>query len=148
MEFYSKNIFCSSLWWCHNEPDGVSDHRRLHYLFNCLFRQRSKQTSVLRVTSLCESNPPLTSGFPSQRASNAYNVSIWYRHHVKQNVFKMSASCRSLCSGVHVLINHLLGFVYLMKLTNSHCTNARDLGRAAVLCDNISLVTTGKNHQH
>ena len=42
---------------------------------------RSKKTSMLRVTGLYEGNPPVTGGFPSQRASNAENVSIWWRHH-------------------------------------------------------------------
>ena len=41
-----------------------------------------KKTSKRRVTGLCEGNPPVTGGFPSQRASNAENVSIWWRHHV------------------------------------------------------------------
>ena len=54
---------------------------------NCMlsrsFRYRSKKTSKLRVTGLCEWNPPLTGGFPSQRASNAENTSIWWRHHVR-----------------------------------------------------------------
>ena len=39
----------------------------------------SKKTSKLRVTGLFEGNPPVT---PSQRASNAENASIWWRHHV------------------------------------------------------------------
>ena len=29
----------------------------------------------------CEGNPPMTGGFPSQRASKAEDVSIWWRHH-------------------------------------------------------------------
>ena len=36
----------------------------------------------LSVTSLCEGNSPVTGEFPAQRASNAENVSIWWRHHV------------------------------------------------------------------
>ena len=52
----------------HNERDGVSNHRRINYLLNDL--QRSKKTSKLRITSLCEGNPPVIGGFPSQRASN------------------------------------------------------------------------------
>ena len=44
-------------------------------------RRRSKKTSKLRVTGLCEGNSPVTDGFPAQRASNAENVSIWWRHH-------------------------------------------------------------------
>ena len=36
-------------------------------LFNHVFRRRSKKTSKPRVTGLCEGNPPVTGGFPSQR---------------------------------------------------------------------------------
>ena len=71
------------LQWRHNERDGVpSNHRRLDCLLNRLFRRRSKKTSKLRVTGLCEENPPATGGFPSQRASYAENASIWLRHHI------------------------------------------------------------------
>ena len=34
-----------------------------------------------RVTGLYEGKLPVTGEFPSQRASNAENVSIWWRHH-------------------------------------------------------------------
>ena len=74
----------SSLRWDCNGRDGVSNHRRLDFLLNRLFRRRSTKTSNLRVTGLCEGNPPVTSWLPSQRASNAENVSIWWRHHVWQ----------------------------------------------------------------
>ena len=37
----------------------------------------------IRVTGLCEGNPLVTGGFPSQRASNAKNVPIWWRQHGK-----------------------------------------------------------------
>ena len=66
----------------HNERDGVSNHRRRDRLINRLFRRRSKTTSKLRVTGLCEGNSPVTGEFPAQRASNAEIVSIWWRHHV------------------------------------------------------------------
>ena len=39
-------------------------------------------TSKIRVTGLCEGNSPVTGEFPTQRASNAENVSIWWRHNV------------------------------------------------------------------
>ena len=45
------------------------------------WRRRSKNTSKLHVTGLCEGNSPVTDEFPAQRASNAENVSIWWRHH-------------------------------------------------------------------
>ena len=44
-------------------------------------RRRSKKTSTLLVTGLCEGNSPVTGEFPTQRASNAENVSLWWRHH-------------------------------------------------------------------
>ena len=66
----------------HNDHDGVSNHRRPDCLLNRLFMWRSKKTSKLRVTGLCEGNPPDIVGFPSQRASNAENVSIWWRYYV------------------------------------------------------------------
>ena len=56
---------------------GVSHDR----LPNRLFRRRSKKTSKLRAIGLCEGNSPVTGKFPSHRASNAENCSIWWRHH-------------------------------------------------------------------
>ena len=44
----------AALQWHHKEHDGVSDHLHLDCLLNCLFRSRSKKTSKLRVTGLCE----------------------------------------------------------------------------------------------
>ena len=70
------------LRWRHNGPDSVSNHQPHHCLLNCLFRHRSKKTSKLRVTGLCAGNSPGTGEFPAQMASNAENVSIWWRHHV------------------------------------------------------------------
>ena len=46
-----------------------------------LFRHRSKKNSKLRVTGHCRGNSPVTGEFPAQRASNAENVSIWWRYH-------------------------------------------------------------------
>ena len=70
-----------ALEWCHNEHDGISNKWRLDCLLNCLFKHRSKKASKLRITGLCEGNSPVTGEFPAQRASNAENVSIWWRHH-------------------------------------------------------------------
>ena len=56
-------------------------------LLNRLFRRRSKKTSKLRVTGLCAGNLPVTSEFPAQMASNAENVSIWWRHHVIDDIW-------------------------------------------------------------
>ena len=70
-----------SLRWRHNERDCVSNHQLRHCLLNHLFGRRSKKTSKLRVTGLCAGNSPGTGEFPAQMASNAENVSIWWRHH-------------------------------------------------------------------
>ena len=39
------------------------------------------ETAMLRVTGLCGGNSPVIGEFPTQRASDAENVSIWWRHH-------------------------------------------------------------------
>ena len=71
----------AALRWRRNEHDGISNHQPLDCLVNCLFRRKSKKTSKLRVTSFCVRNSLVTGEFPAQRASNAENVSIWWRHH-------------------------------------------------------------------
>ena len=76
------NFRYTSLQWRHNGRDGVSNHRPHGCLLNRLFRRRSKKTSKLRVTGLCAGNSSGTGEFPAQMASNAENVSIWWRHHV------------------------------------------------------------------
>ena len=71
-----------SLRWRHNERDCVSNHQPHDCLLNHLFGRRSRKISKLRVTGLCVGNSPGTDEFPAQMASNAENVSIWWRHHV------------------------------------------------------------------
>ena len=71
-----------SLPWRHNEVDSVSNYQPHDCLLNLLFRQRSKKISKLCVTGFCEGNSPVTGKFPAQRASNAENGSIRWRHHV------------------------------------------------------------------
>ena len=76
-----KKPFGASLQWRHNGRVSASNHRRLDCSFNHLCRHRSKKTSKLRVAGLYEGHSPVTGEFPSQRASNAKNVSIWWRYH-------------------------------------------------------------------
>ena len=74
----------AALQWHHNEQDGVSNHRRVDGLLNRLFRHRSKKTSKLCATGLCEGNSSVTGEFPSQRASDAELwCFLWWRHHGK-----------------------------------------------------------------
>ena len=59
------------LQWRHNGRDGVSNHQPHDCFLNHLFRRRSKKISKLRVTG----------ELPANKASNAENVSMWWRHH-------------------------------------------------------------------
>ena len=78
--YLSQQSPVCSLLWRHNGRETVSNHQPHDYLLNRLFRRRSKMTWKLRVTGLCAGNSPVTGEFPAQRASNAENVSIWWRH--------------------------------------------------------------------
>ena len=73
----------NTLQWRHNWHDSVSNHQPHDCLLNRLFRRRSKKTSKLLVTGLCAGNSPGTGEFSAQMASNAENVSIWWRHHYR-----------------------------------------------------------------
>ena len=76
---FSVTLF--PLQWRHNERGNVSNHQPHACLLNRLFRHKWKNASKLCVTGLCEGNSPVTGEFPAQRASNAENVSIWWRLH-------------------------------------------------------------------
>ena len=92
----------TALLWRHNGCHGVSNHQSRDCLLNRLFRHRWKKTSKLCVTGLCAGNSPVTGEFPAQRASNAENVFIWWRHHVttvgtgrlKQRLKQSAMLCR------------------------------------------------------
>ena len=74
----------NTLHWRHNGRDGVANHQPHDCLLKRLSRRKSKKTSKLRVTGFCAGNSPVTGEFPAQMASNAENVSIWWRHHEHQ----------------------------------------------------------------
>ena len=74
-----------TLQWHHHKRDGVANQQPHDCFLNRSFRRRSNKTSKLRVTGLREWHSPVTREFPAQRASNAENVSIWWRHHRWQN---------------------------------------------------------------
>ena len=65
------------------------------------------------VSGLCEGNSPVTGEFPAQRASNAENVSIWWRHH---DHFFWSRQCRQ--SWHH---EHLFATSWCVGLVMSLC---------------------------
>ena len=114
------------LRWRHNGRDSVSNHQPHDCLLNRLFRRRSKKTSKLRATGLCVGNSPGTGEFPAQMASNAENVSIWWRHHAfndfwsetSQILTQRKTSSKHFINNSFFLLNHLhiwrvIGSMYL-----------------------------------
>ena len=104
-----QRLASTPLRWCHNACNGVSNQQPHDCLLNRLFSRRSKETSKLRVTGLCVGNSPGAGEFPAQMASNAENVSIWWRRHVAMTkesqrarglVFRASAAGRHILSRV------------------------------------------------
>ena len=82
-----------TLQWRHKERDCFSNHRRLNCLLNSLSRRIEENIKAQLHWSLW-GDLPVTDGFPSQRASNRQNVSIWWRHHVHAgNPYYQSAEC-------------------------------------------------------
>ena len=90
----------SPLQWRHNEHDGISNHQPHDCLRNRLFSRRSQKTSKFRVTGLCAGNSSVIGEFPAQRASNADNVSIWWRHHAHNDspLVQVVATCTCRCN--------------------------------------------------
>ena len=74
---------------------GGSNHWRLDWLLNRVFRRRSKKTSKLRVTGLCAGNSPMTGEFPTHRASHMENVSIWWRLHIELTILMVTMATRA-----------------------------------------------------
>ena len=106
--FWNQNVYIYpwfSLQWRHNGHDSVSNHQHHDCLLNRSFRCRSKRTSKL--TGHCAGNSPGTGEFPAQMASNAENVSIWRRHHVKQSSFLLVEVAADLHSLTHWALEDL-----------------------------------------
>ena len=58
----------------------VSQITSLTIVFSTVYSGANEKKSKLRVTGLCVDSL-VTGEFPAQMASNAENVSIWWRHH-------------------------------------------------------------------
>ena len=102
------------LQWRHNEHNGISNHRCLDSLLNSLFRCRSKKTSKLCITGLCE---PVTGGFPTQRANNTEMLPF-------DDVIMLSSVPLTwrICNSKHWLTN--LSTMYLHEL--GYCKNMHE----------------------
>ena len=117
-----------SLRWRHNEHDCVSIHQRFECLLNRLFRPRSKKTSKIPVTGLCLGNSPETGEFPTQRASNAENVSIWWRNHDKYGNWLPFFSTNTKKNYTSQIIRqghcYEKGYSVRQWITTKHCTKS------------------------
>ena len=90
----SKTRHIFSLQWRHNGRGSVSNHQPHHCLLNRWFRRRSKKTSKLSVAGL-----RVGMWIPRTMASNAENVSIWWRHHVQAVLFNRFSLCEKRVPG-------------------------------------------------
>ena len=62
----------------------VSQITILTIVYSTVYSRRGwKKASNLHVTDLCAGILPVTNEFPAEKASNAENASIWWRHHVE-----------------------------------------------------------------
>ena len=126
-----------TLLWCHNGRDGVSNHQPRHCLLNILYKRRSNKTSKLRVTDLFAGNSPVTGEFPAQMASNAENVSIWWRQYVNavwvstlRNIFQWnfyrnsSISKSHLQRGSHFVHDSIHHYHLCWRYDNTRCMHA------------------------
>ena len=119
------------LQWHHNGGDGVSNHQPHDCLLNRLFRRRSKKTSMV-VTGLCAGKSPVTGEFPAQRASNAENYSIWWRHHAsRQTLLMYEQAMKSRCRFHRRQTDSMPSattMLYCMRTRISDCTPRYSVG--------------------
>ena len=122
-----------TLLWRHNGDERVSNHQPHSCLLNRLYGRRSKKTQKLRVTGFCAGNSPETADFPAQMASNAENVSIWWRHH-ELSVSNHSKTQREKSTWCLICI-----------LSRKHCC-INSLGRVTHICVNYLAIIGSDNY--
>ena len=115
-----------------SEPDGSLHHVTMpHYndviisaiaslitsltsVYSTVYSGADKKKSKLHVTGLCVGNSPVTGEFPAQMASNAENVSTWWRHHGScKYTLSTPGLCRlSLCKWICSCIRYIWGSLF------------------------------------
>ena len=103
------------LRWRYNGRDSVSNHQPHDCFLNRLFRHRSEKTLKLCVTGLCVGNSPEAGEFPAQMASNAENVSIWWRHHAYRNFTQISSTWAPFTDMYSVKWQHTWTITFIIK---------------------------------
>ena len=99
-------FFVPTLQWRHNKLNGVSNHQpnTIVYLTVCSGTYQRKHQSSASL-AFFSGNSPVTDEFPTQKASNAQIVPIWWRHHKCVNHIDMITAERD-------------GWKYLTRNTN------------------------------
>ena len=87
----------------------ASQITNLTIVYSTAYSGADYKTSKLRVTGLCAGNSPGTGEFPAQMASNAENVSIWWRHHEDSRYSTMRTSWLLIMMVMRIIMNK---FVY------------------------------------
>ena len=82
----NSRIITVASWWARWRLKSPASR-----LFTQSFIQAQIKENIkkIRVTGLCAGNSSVTDEFPTQMASNAGNVSIWWRHHVMRIIQPM-----------------------------------------------------------
>ena len=150
---HKKTHLRVTLQWRHNECDGVTNHRRLDCLHNRLSRRRSKNTSKVHDTGLCEGNSPVTGEFPAQRTSDAENDSIWWRHHETRTLthptlWEVTSTSLPINSTLYDM-SHKIRFCdvlfccsYNVSSQRTHCIHLPKFVRVASLVHVVQLLLT------
>ena len=111
-----------SIWFHYSDVImGVmaSQITSLTIVYSTFYSGQIKETSKLRVPGLCVGNSPATGEFPAQMASNAENVSIWWRHHqtclkysrYRPYKYSLLMHCIKIKSPAKSLLNEQYAFV-------------------------------------
>ena len=85
-----------------------------------------KENTKLRVTGRCAVNSPVTGEFPAQRASNAENVSIWWRHRVGE--------CYALFVIFSLCYSHIPKYILQKHIrSDHHLVHGQPLSKTSLL---------------
>ena len=123
-------------WWARWRLKSCLD-----YLLNRLFWCKSTKTTKFRVTGLCEGNSPVTSEFPSQRASNAENFHFPYDDVILKCGKHLHAMTSSWDHIIYKRMPAVINEIELLRRINdcsSWCAPS-DFGSVAFICPSFSV---------
>ena len=95
----------------------VTKMEQLNCLFNTLFSLATKKTSkFVLLLAFCKGTPPLTGGFPSQRASDAESLSMSWCHVRELSLYYVECSILSSVCYNAVKYNTILQNIWQWKI--------------------------------